>query len=266
MNKFNNIHEAYLGVLADVYDNPDFICSPRDQKIKEKLYYSFQIENPTADYIVTHDEIRNKTIESYSEKEIELYSSGSNRAEDFGKASKFWLQLANPDGTINSAYGHLVKHKKSYGNPIYELHDQMRGMSSAAVSDFLGQASATAMRTPWQWCVNTLKLDKDTRQAVMAFSLPEHFYSGNKDMTCTLNGNWHIREDKLHFRIHMRSNDLTLGLVYDLPWFTGLMDDMLEELKDTYPNLQKGAYTHIVDSIHIYERDDGKILKMLGRK
>jgi thymidylate synthase len=133
------------------------------------------------------------------------------------------------------------------------------------VSAFLSQVSIDAMRTPWQWCVDALKADKDTRQAVMAFNIPEHFYKGNKDMTCTLNGNWHIREDKLYLRIHMRSNDLTLGLVYDLPWFTGLMDDMLEELKDTYPNIQKGSYTHIVDSIHIYDRDEEKILKMLGR-
>jgi len=123
----------------------------------------------------------------------------------------------------------------------------------------------SAMRTPWQWCVDSLKADKDTRQAILRFSLPEHFYKGNKDMTCTLDGNFHIREDKLYFRVHMRSNDLTLGLVYDLPWFVGLMDDMVAELKDSYPNLKKGTYTHIVDSIHIYDRDEDKILKMLGR-
>jgi thymidylate synthase len=265
MKTYENIHDAYLGTLADVYDNPDFICAPRGQQIREKLYYGFQITKPTDEYIVTHDDTRNRTIESYSEKEIELYASGSNKAEDFGKASKFWLKIANPDGTINSAYGNLIKYKKSYGNPIYELHSQMQGMSTEAVSRFLGEASKDAMRTPWQWCVESLKADKDTRQAVMAFSLPEHFYSGNKDMVCTLNGNWHIREDKLYLRIHMRSNDLTLGLVYDLPWFTGLMDNMLDELKDAYPNLEKGTYTHIVDSIHIYDRDEDKILGMLGR-
>ena len=265
MKKYENIHEAYLGVLADVYDNPDHICSPRGQRIREKLYYGFQIANPINEPIKTHDEGRNETIKSYTAKECELYDSGTNAAEDFGKASKFWLKLANPDGTVNSAYGHLIKFKKSHGNPIYELAEQMNGLDSEAVSEFLMQKSKDAMRTPWEWCVDSLKSDKDTRQAVLRFSLPEHFYKGNKDMTCTLNGNFHIRDNKLLFRVHMRSNDLTLGLVYDLPWFVGLMHEMVGELKDVYPDLEVGTYTHIVDSLHIYDRDEEKILGMLGR-
>ena len=263
MKSYENLHEAYLGTLADIYDNPDFVCEPRGQRIREKLYYGFQITNPTDEAVVTKDEDRNKTIKSYTEKECDLYNSGTNSAEDFGKASKFWLKLANPDGTVNSAYGFLVKHKKSHGNPIYELHDQIQKASDPA--EFLAHEAVSAMRTPWEWCIGSLKSDKDTRQAILRFSLPEHFYKGNKDMVCTLNGNFHIREDKLYFKIHMRSNDMTLGLVYDLPWFISLMDDMVEELKGVYPNLKKGTYTHMVDSMHIYDRDEDKILKMLGR-
>jgi thymidylate synthase len=42
------------------------------------------------------------------------------------------------------------------------------------------------------------------------------------------------------------------------------MDKMLEELKPYYPNLTKGHYTHFVHSLHIYDRDEKKILAMLG--
>lgn len=264
---YNNLHEAYLGTLADVYDNPQFICSPRGQKIREVLDYKFVIENPVAEAIETKDLERNKVIKSYTDKECELYNSGTNQAEDFGKASKFWLKLANPDGTVNSAYGHLIKHKRSHGNPMYEMgaDNTMLGATSADVADKLSEAAASMMRTPWEWCVESLKADKDTRQAVLRFSLPEHFYKGNKDLTCTLEGNFHIREDKLYFSVHMRSNDMMLGLVYDLPWFISLMDDMIDELKGEYPNLTKGSYTHKVDSMHIYERDTEKIFKMMGR-
>jgi thymidylate synthase len=83
-------------------------------------------------------------------------------------------------------------------------------------------------------------------------------------MTCTLHGNWLIREDKLHLSIVMRSNDLVKGLAYDLPWFCSLMDKMIEELKPTYPTLTKGHYTHTVHSIHIYDSDEKVIRKMLG--
>lgn len=265
-NVYSNIHEAYLGTLADVYDNPQFVCSPRGQRCREILDYKFVITNPVNEIIVTNDLERNKVIESYTKKECELYNSGTNLVEDFEEASKFWRKLANPDGTVNSAYGYLIKHKKSHGNPIYELDNKIKQQTSIlAKANFLGDFSSNAMRTPWEWCVDALRSDKDTRQAVLRFSLPEHFYKGNKDMTCTMNGNWHIREDKLYLSIYMRSNDMMLGLVYDLPWFISLMDDMVEELKDLYPNLSKGTYTHKVDSIHCYDRDEDKILRMLGR-
>jgi len=176
------------------------------------------------------------------------------------------LKLANPDGTVNSAYGYLIKHKKSHGNPMYELHSKLeQQVTNFGVAEYLMDHSHEAMRTPWEWCVLKLRQDKDTRQAVLRFSLPEHFYEGNKDMVCTLSGTFHIREDKLYFSVHMRSNDLMLGLVFDLPWFIGLMDDMISELKDIYPHLEKGTYTHTVDSMHLYNRDEDKILKMLGR-
>lgn len=262
---YNKIHEAYLGTLADVYDNPQFVCSPRGQQIREVLDYKFVIENPVNEPIVTHDADRNKVIESYTKKECELYNSGTNRAEDFGKASKFWLTLANPDNTVNSAYGYLIKYKKSHGNPIYELADTLKTMTREAVSEAISEMAVDTMRTPWEWCVDALRSDKDTRQAILRFSLPEHFYKGNRDLPCTMHANFHIREDRLYLSVNMRSNDLMLGLVYDLPWFISLMDDMALELKDLYPALIKGHYTHKVDSMHIYDRDSDKILRMLGR-
>ena len=98
----------------------------------------------------------------------------------------------------------------------------------------------------------------------MRFSLPEHQWVGNKDQTCTMHGNWLIREDKLNHSITMRSNDLVLGLVYDLPWFCSLMDRMVNELIPCYPNLTKGTYTHTVHSLHIYEKNEEMVKKMLG--
>ena len=37
----------------------------------------------------------------YLNNELNLYFSGNCSAEEFGKASKFWTQLANPDGNYN---------------------------------------------------------------------------------------------------------------------------------------------------------------------
>jgi thymidylate synthase len=241
--KFKTPSEAYLALLKDVLENPEYICSPRGQKVYEVTDAIVEIEEPNSSPLVTKDEARNKVIADYTAKEKALYSSMSNRVEDFEKISKFWGKLANPDGTVNSAYGYLIKGLADHGN-----------------SEFEG-----AMRTPWQWCVESLKADKDTRQAIMRFSRPEHFYKGVKDFTCTTHGNWLIRENTLSLSIVMRSNDLVKGFVFDVTFFIGLMVEMLEELKVVYPDLKMGKYTHTAHSLHIYESTVDTVKKMIGQ-
>lgn len=257
MKRFETTHEAYLQALRDVWFEPEFKAAPRGIPVREILNYSFCVEKPTSESIVTFDTDRNVVIDSYTQKETELYDSGTNKAEDFAKASKFWTKLANPDGTVNSAYGHLIWKNKSHGNR-WDGYSEDRARS--------GIAMIPVWRTPWEWSKLSLEQDKDTRQAILRFSLPEHQWVGNKDQTCTMHGNFLIRDDKLHFTIVMRSNDLMKGLVYDLPWFVSLMDKMVDELKPKYPTLTKGTYTHTVHSMHIYEKDEDSILKMLGLK
>lgn len=260
MKVYDSIHDAYINTLREVYDNPDSTSAPRGQKVREKFNYQFTVLYPQPDPIVTLDEERNKVIADYSIKEFRLYDSCSNLANDFAEASKFWLKLANPDGTINSAYGYLIWKYLSHGNS-FEL-EQTPHPAWPGKNVFL---LTPKKYTPWQWCLQSLKDDKDTRQAILRFSLPEHFWKGNKDFTCTLHGYFQIRDNKLSLTINMRSNDLTLGLVYDLPWFISLIYKMRDDLKDVYPNLQIGNYTHYVHNLHIYDRDEEKILKMIGR-
>lgn len=263
MNEYENLHDAYIGTLADVMNNPDNISAPRGQKVREKFNYMFTITNPQVEPIVTRDPERNKVIADYSQKEFDLYNKNTFKAEDYGQISKFWLKLQNPDGTVNSAYGPLIRHKKSMGN---DFEQELRPITYYGDNDSPGSVSKyhPVRRTPKEWVLLKLKQDKDTRQAVLKFSLPEHFWDGNKDFTCTLHAFFQIRNDKLDMTVNMRSNDLMLGLVYDLPWFISLMYEFVDELKDTYPNLQVGSYTHLVHNIHIYDRDVKKVYKMLG--
>ncbi len=242
MKVYDTIHDAYLGILEDIMDAPDHVCAPRGQWIREKIDYSFRVLNPVSEPVVTLDKERNKVIADYSAKELAWYLSGDNSVDAAAKCSNFWKQLDNGDGTINSNYGYLIFHLKDHGN--------------AKFSD--------KMRTPWDWARNALIKDKDTRQAIMRFSRPEHFFDGVKDFTCTMHGIFQIRENKLNFSVVMRSNDAVLGIPYDSVFFIHLMDKMLTELKSTYPDLKKGHYTHTVHSFHIYERDLVKVKKMLG--
>ena len=261
MKVYKTANEAYLETLKDVLVKPDYVASPRGLKIREKLDYTFRILEPTADALVTLDAERNKVIEAYTDKEKELYNSCSNSVEDFAKASKFWLSIANPDKTINSAYGNLIWAKKSNGSHFeQEFVEVSRNEESGGCT----MVAMNKMRTPWEWAKESLIADKDSRQALLRFSLPEHQWKGNKDQVCTMHGLFLIRDNKLNLSVVMRSNDLWLGLTYDLPWFMSLIDRMVDELKPFYPDLEKGHYTHTVHSLHIYERDMDKITKALG--
>jgi thymidylate synthase len=268
MNTYSTPSEAYLDAISRLINRPMFRSAPRGQPIREILHDRFVVENPSARPIITHDFGRNETIARYTAAEFKLYESGARTVEDFGKAAKFWNALGNPDSTVNSAYGHLIWYDKSCGNPEFE---QLTGSNVDSPSPLdkspVSQKARDQqfMRTPWEWARLALMTDKDTRQAIIKFHKREHLWVGNKDVTCTLYGNFHIRNSKLFLVMHMRSQDVVKGLVYDLVFFMYLQERMLRELREkAYPDLQLGDYTHSADSLHLYERDLAAARKMIG--
>lgn len=233
--------EAYLSVVHSLIYNSTHRSSPRGQEILEILYHQFTVQNPSSAPIKTQDPERNSRLDSYTKAEFALYAKGTRSAEDFGKASKFWLKLANPDGTINSSYGWLVFQDRS------------------CFSEFEG-----VRRTPWEWAKKSLESDKDSRQAIVKFHKRDHLWVGNKDQVCTLYANFHIRNNQLHMVVRMRSNDVMLGLPFDMPYFCHLQERMVSELLPTYPDLTIGTYTHSADSLHLYARDLEKAYRLIG--
>lgn len=53
----------------------------------------------------------------------------------------------------------------------------------------------------------------------------------------------------------MRSNDITTGTIHDVSAFCVFMRLMYLRLKEVYPDLELGTYTHIASSFHLYEKD-----------
>lgn len=227
----NSFKDVYKEVLEKLVTNPDYISSPRGAKTHELMDVTLTIENPTLNLFT--NSYRGIPI-SYLRKELALYLSGRNDAEGFINASKFWKNIQTTRGTINSAYGYLI--------------------FSPSLEGYMSQ---------FDWAYEKLREDKDTRQAIMFFNNPEFQYSGNKDFVCTLNGLFHIRNNKLNFRINMRSNDIRRGVQYDIPFFMLLQYLMYLLLKDTvYPDLELGTYTHYAASMHLYDAVGDKIDEM----
>ncbi len=234
--KGESFAKVYKDLLKDLSTNPEYVCAPRDQKINEILNVTLEIENPMSG--LYKNSIRGSQYK-YIAAEFVFYFAGRNDLKYIQKYAKFWKDIANPDGTVNSAYGHLLF--KRYYN---------------------GTQSHPSI-TQWEWAYESLKKDKDTRQALMHFNLPEHQHFGNKDFVCTLNGIFHIRDNKLDFTVMMRSNDAILGLPTDVAFFTMLQQQMYHLLKKDYPELELGKYTHQVNSMHLYERNFAVVEDML---
>jgi thymidylate synthase len=102
--------------------------------------------------------------------------------------------------------------------------------------------------------IDKLTLDPSSRQAVAMIWHPRDVFHDDPDIPCTVSLNFHIRDDLLHMITHMRSNDIWLGWPYDVMQFTQLQCSMANAL----PEVELGGYTHIVDSMHLYERDADK--------
>lgn len=207
------------------------VNNARGTTSKEFLDACLIIEDPTK--CLYHNEVRGSQLK-YIAAEFLWYFLGRNDVDYIAKHAKFWKQIQNEDGTANSAYGNLIFTKKNH-----------EGISQ------------------YQWAIKSLIADKNTRQAILHFNTPIHQYSGNKDFVCTMYANLHIREDKLHMSVFMRSNDAIWGTPTDVAFFCALQMQIYAQLKLVYPELQMGQYSHIANSYHIYDRHYDLVNDML---
>lgn len=91
----------------------------------------------------------------------------------------------------------------------------------------------------------------------------DHLFHANVDTVCTYSINFCIEDGRLHMTVMMRSNDVIFGFTNDAFCFWNLYQFMFALLQLDYPNLREGSYTHIVNSMHVYERHYAMILDIL---
>lgn len=227
---------VYSMAMSTLLYNYEYKTSPRGLDIHECLNVGLYIEDPTHNLFKYED--KSLTLPTgYVKKEMCLYLLGSDDARDFIKASKFWDGIKTKSGKINSAYGNLIFNKS--------LKDG---------------------RSQFDWAFDCLKNDKDSRQAFMRYNNTCHQYDGNKDVPCTFIQIFHIRDNKLHATVEMRSNDLIKGTTYDIPSFILFQRLMLLRLREVYPDLEMGSYTHFANSFHLYSTDFELVEKRLNNQ
>ena len=223
--------EVYRDMLSDLMGPEGQTSNPRSNSTKEIVDVCLEIKNPISS--LYKNKIRSSQSK-YIAAEFMWYFLGRNDVKFISKYAKFWERIANLDGTVNSSYGNLLfNNRNEHGLTEYE------------------------------WALQSLIKDKDTRQAIMHFNLPKHQSFDNKDFVCTMYASFLIRNNKLRMSVKMRSNDVILGLPTDVAFFTVLQQQMLMHLRETYPDLELGTYSHVVDSMHVYSTEYDRLNEML---
>jgi thymidylate synthase len=199
---------------------------------KELLDVALVVEDPAQ---CLYDNLARGSQRKYIAAEFIWYYMGRKDVKFISQWAKFWETIQNSDGSANSAYGNLLFTAK---NEYYF--------------------------SQYEWAMQSLISDPNTRQAVMHLNTPAHQYHGNKDFVCTMYVNCHIRDNRFYMTTFMRSNDAVWGTPTDVAFFCSLQMQMLAQLRNFYPNLQLGTYTHVANSYHVYDRHYELVEKMLA--
>ena len=239
MLTFKNFTEAYLCILEDVYKKPQFESSPRGMKVRETLGFQFKITNPRdrIPYIKERD-----FAVSYMIAELLYYLSGNDSIDWIANYSKFWKGISDDGLTANSAYGAR----------IFKPHSRIA-------------AGLDHRWSQWDYIINELALDNDSRRAVIHLRSPHDSILAKLDVPCTLTLQFLLRSDRLHLVVSMRSSDCIFGLAYDVPAFTVFQELMANELSAKLGRkIGLGDYIHTSNSLHIYQRNFEMVEEILA--
>lgn len=229
VGEFDDFTSCYLELVRTVARDYQYESAPRGQKIRECLGVSFTIKNPASRMLWARGR---KFSPVYLAAELLWYLSGNNETAWISKYSNFWSAISDDGKTANSAYGAR----------LFQPHERISG----------GELNQ------WEFVVNELTNDPDSRRAVMHLRVPEDSVKAKLDVPCTLALQFMIRDGRLHQVVHMRSSDVILGIAYDVPAFTLFQEILANEL-----GVDLGTYTHVSNSLHIYEKHFEMAEKML---
>ena len=232
LGNFENFTDCYISLIREVMHSPAYESAPRDQKIREILAASFTIEDPRAriPYVFGR-----KFSVSYMVAELVWYLSGDDKTSWISNYSGFWRDISDDGTTANSAYGAR----------LFRNHDKI----------------AQGRFNQLDYVLEELRRDPDSRRAVMHLRVPDDSIDARLDVPCTLALQFFIRDDKLHQIAIMRSSDLIFGIAYDIPAFTFFQEMIANEL-----GVGLGSYTHMSNSLHIYERHFSMVSSILSEE
>lgn len=187
-------------------------------------------------------EIINSSVSFLTESSI-LTVPERKLSYDFMFAEAWWILEGRNDVET------LTKFAPSYG----KFSDDGSTLSGAYGPRIIDQFS---------YALRVLCHDPNSRQAVI--NIWRDRPGPSKDIACTLSIQFLIRDKRLHTIVNMRSNDLWLGMPYDVFTIAMIASTMVLEFNSRNAmKIELGKTYHNAASRHIYIKDSDKALSVV---
>lgn len=209
------LDDVYIDMLKTLMKDGVEV-SPRGFKTLEMpATTTIVVEKPNQSMVTIPER---KALLSFYFGEFIWMLSGSNDLEHVAHYLKGWRRFSDDGKTLNGAYGKRIFDWNGI-NQFDEVYKK-------------------------------LKNDIHCRQAVISIYNPEKDLLPTKDVPCNDFIQFYVRNNKLCCTVYQRSCDIISGLTYDMHMFS-----MFQSLMAGRLGLKIGNYTHIANSLHLYERD-----------
>lgn len=249
--EFETLDELWLDAAQAILQR-GLPLDSRDGQTLETLGYSARLTDPRANFMLNPER---KLSPAYAGAELLWYLSGHTNIDRIVAYAKQYTRFTEDGKTAFGAYGNRWRDHDFQAVMLSSLptSEEVARLKAKYGSTELPAGGISQLHT----LIWLLEKKPQTRQAVMAMwrpaDLAHAFLGGKNDLPCTTGMIFMVRGGKLYLSVNMRSQDIWLGLPYDVWCFTCIQQLVAEAL-----GLEVGWYHHNVMSLHVYERNEGR--------
>lgn len=211
-----NINSVYLTALQTIRSESHLTTDSRVGKVFDLGPAYFEFTNAQNQFLT----LKNRNYNPYfAIIEAAWVLNGENTLEGLSKIIHGYDQYSDDGHSLNGAYGYRIK--KYFGK------DQIESV------------------------VRLLSSEPNSRRAVVTlYSTDDLDNNSSRDIPCNISICLKVRNNCLDITVLNRSNDVFLGIPYNVFIFNVLQRYIAKRL-----NISIGIQRHFTDSLHLYERD-----------
>lgn len=213
-------NDVWMKIVKDLRDETE-IQSSRIGDTKELLHVMLKITDPRQRWVLSRQPVINP---AFALAEVIWILNGREDAEFLNYWNRQLPKYSGESDCYHGAYGRRLRSKFGF--------------------DQLERAYSALLNNPDSRQVNLQIWDPRT-------DFPDH--NGRAvadDIPCNVNALLKVRKGHLEWMQVVRSNDVMLGLPYNIIQFT-----TLQEVMAGWLGLEVGSYNQLSDSLHIYVKD-----------